>query len=108
MLRAGEEGLEKHDLNGSKHGEAVPETPEEEEVRNARNKRAEARAEEIRKNMDADGNPVISEPLSGVITLNVKNKDDLKVVSESLIPDNEEFDFDEIEYVEVQIDTPHA
>lgn len=104
-IRAGEEGFEEADLNTSKHGDAVVDTPEEESVKDVKNKIEEVKAEEMKANMDVDGKEVIENP-KDIGTekkldekLNVKTEEDIKEVSSSLIDDNEDLPFDDFEYV---------
>ena len=104
-LRAGEVGAEEDDLNTSKHGEAVEDTPEEVAAKEVKNKIEAAKAAEMKANMDADGKEVIEppkdidqeQPLEK--KLNVTKEEDIKEVSSSMVDDNEDLPFDDFEFV---------
>ncbi len=104
-IRAGEEGFEEVDLNMSGHGTAVPDTPEEEAIKEVKNQMNRAHAEEIRQNMNPDGEQIIEEPEDADAAhplnekLGVKDEADILETSISLIDDNESLPFDDLDFV---------
>lgn len=102
-IRAGEIGLEEADLNMTGHGTPVEDSPEESEVKDAKNKIGEEHAREIRDNMDADGNPIIGGPETAEAApiaerMKVTESEHLKETETSLVEDNELDLYDDFEF----------